>query len=65
MAADKASQDPRSRAREPDALQQMLNRMQKRYEDMSFEDRLLRITREIKKKELSDADRRELLRRLG
>ena len=49
---------------QPDRLQQVLNRLLKRYENIPFEDRRLRIADEIDEMQLSDPDRRELLRRL-
>ena len=65
MAADEPAQNPRLRNPDPDELQQALNRLQKRYEHFSYEDRHLRMIEDIKQMEVSESDRRELLRRLG
>ena len=48
----------------PDRLQQLLNRLYKYYEHMSYEDRRLQMVQDIKEMELSDEDRKELLRRV-
>ena len=53
------------RVNDPDSLQQLLNRLQKRYEDLNYEDRHIRLIKEIKGMDLSEPDLRELLRRIG
>lgn len=52
------------RRRYPDRLQQVIYRLQKKYEDLSFEDRNLRIKQEIGQLDENENDRNELLRRL-
>ena len=44
--------------------QQLLNRLNKQFEDLSIEDRRVRVAEEIDRMDLSETDRQEVLRRL-
>lgn len=48
----------------PDKLQQIINRLRKHFEHLSTEDRRKRIIEEVEKMDLTDAERREILRRI-
>ena len=64
MVGDESTQKAELPKWAPDRLQQILNRLYKYYEHLNFEDRRPQIARDIKKMELTDEDRHELLRRL-
>ena len=49
----------------PDRLQQALNRLRKRFEDLSFEQRRVCAIYEVKRMAIPKRDRDEMLRRLG
>ena len=48
----------------PDKLQQIVNRLRKLYEHLSVEDRRKKIIEEIEKLDLTNAEKREILRRI-
>ena len=47
-----------------DKLQQIINRLRKHYEHLSIEERRKKIIEEIEKLDLTDAEKREILRRI-
>ena len=64
MEGDERDPDLELSKHDPDKHQQTLNRLYKLHEHVSFEDRQLRIKRDIEEMEIPDDDRSELLRRL-
>lgn len=65
MVGNESAQKSDDMSRYPDRLQQILNRLYKAYEHLNFEDRHAQIVRDIKQMDVTEDDRRELLRRLG
>jgi hypothetical protein len=49
----------------PNGLQQMVYRLQKKYEDLAYEDRRLRIADEIIQMDVSEQTRAKLIDQLG
>ena len=64
MAGNESISSARQPRWHPDRIEQILNRLFKHHEGLSYEDRLERIRAEIMTLEVSEADRLELLRRL-
>ena len=65
MVTDKVNRHYVLAPSQPDHLQQIKNRLHKQYEDLTVENRRVRMLEDVGKMELSDDDRRELLRRLS
>lgn len=64
MVVNESTQKSSVKGRYPDKLQQVLNRLYKRYEDLSYEDRRQRVARDIEQMDAPEVDRKELLSRL-
>jgi hypothetical protein len=65
MVTIESTQQPQLQVPDPDRLQQLLNRLNKHYEDLKPEDRRVTLIYQIKRMDLPKADRDELLRRIG
>jgi hypothetical protein len=64
MVGNESARSQQSVERQPDRLQQCLNRLLKHFEDLSYEDRKQAVREALRRMEFSDDDRREILRRM-